>query len=115
MVIVMAIVIGLLYAAGLYLLLARSIVKLVFGLVLISHAANLLIITAGGLQRGAPPIIARRAETLAPGYADPLPQALVLTAIVISFAVLAFTAVLVKRVFLTAGSDDSDHLEAERA
>jgi multicomponent Na+:H+ antiporter subunit C len=106
----MAIVIGGLYAAGLYMMLARSIVKLVFGLVLMSHAANLLIFTVSGLVRAAPPLVAVGDKRLTGPYADPLPQALVLTAIVISFAVLAFTAVLVKRVYATTGTDDSDKL-----
>ncbi|MBK9119218.1 MAG: Na+/H+ antiporter subunit C [Phycisphaerales bacterium] len=110
MFILLAVVVGGLYALGLYLLLARSIVQLIFGLVLLSHAANLLIFTAGVPVRGNPPLI-REGELLPPeGFADPVPQALVLTAIVISFAVTAFAAVLVKRVYQAVGTDDSDEM-----
>lgn len=107
--IVLAFVIGWLYAAGLYMLLRRSLVKLLIGLVLLSHAANLLIFTAAGLTRGAPPIIANKISTSA-SMADPLPQALILTAIVISFGVTAFALVLAYRAYKTVGADDLDRL-----
>jgi multicomponent Na+:H+ antiporter subunit C len=105
-------VVGGLFAAGLYLMLRRSMVKLIFGLVLLSHAANLLIFTAGGLVRARPPLIPP--GKLLPGteIADPVPQALILTAIVISFAVIAFAAVLVQRVYRSVGSGDVDELKA---
>jgi multicomponent Na+:H+ antiporter subunit C len=108
----LAFVVGGLYAAGLYLIMRRSIVKLTIGLVLLSQAANLLIFTASGLTRGRPPLI-QPGETspLAP-FADPLPQALILTAIVISFGVLAFTLVLVKRAYQTVGTDDLDDMRS---
>jgi multicomponent Na+:H+ antiporter subunit C len=106
----LAIVIGILFAAGIYMLLRRSIVKLVLGLALISHATNLLIFTVGGLERGRPPLVAKGASTLAAPYADPLPQALILTAIVIGFGVTAFLVVLVKRAWQVAGADDLDEL-----
>jgi multicomponent Na+:H+ antiporter subunit C len=109
---VMAILVGGLYTAGLYLLLSRSTVKLLFGLLLLGHAANLLILTAGGLVRAQPPIVPPDATLPPPGHADPLPQALILTAIVISFAVLAFAAVLVKRVYAVAGTDDSEQMRS---
>jgi multicomponent Na+:H+ antiporter subunit C len=112
--IVMAVLVGCLYAAGVYLMLRRNMVKLVFGLVLLGHAANLLIFAAGGLVRGAPPLAAEGAAAPPAGVADPVPQALVLTAIVISFAVVAFAAVLVRRVMETLGSDDSDTLRTTR-
>lgn len=110
----MAILVGALYAAAVYLLLRRNVVKLVFGLVLLGHAANLLIFTAGGLVRGAPPLADPGAAAPPAGVADPVPQALVLTAIVIGFAVVAFAAVLVRRVVETVGSDDSDTLRTTR-
>ena len=80
------------------------------GLGLISHGANLLIFTIGGLVRGRPPLAEPGADTPPPDVADPLPQALVLTAIVIGFALTAFFAVLIKRVFIATGSDDTDAL-----
>jgi multicomponent Na+:H+ antiporter subunit C len=108
--VVMALLVGALYAAAFYLLLARSTVKLIFGLLLLGHAANLLIFAAGGLVRAKPAIVPRTAEVPLPGYADPIPQALILTAIVISFAVLAFAAVLVKRAYVETGTDDSEEM-----
>jgi multicomponent Na+:H+ antiporter subunit C len=112
MALALAVVVGLLYTMGVYLMLRRSVVRLVFGLVLLGHAANLLIFTAGGLVRGRPPIVA--AGELAPplGVADPLPQALVLTAIVIGFAVVSFAAVLVHRVIDETGTDDVEEMRS---
>jgi multicomponent Na+:H+ antiporter subunit C len=104
-----ALLVGGLYAAGLYLMLSRNMVRLVFGLALLSHAANLLIFAAAGLTRGRPPIVGD--EPLASGsYADPLPQALILTAIVISFGVFAFALMLVRRAIVLTGGEDVDAL-----
>ena len=107
---VLAFVIGGLYAAALYLMLRRSLVKLILGLSLLGNAANLLIFTSGGLTRGRAPVVPAGSEVLSPGAADPLPQALILTAIVIGFGVLAFTLVLLKRAYQIVGSDDLDAL-----
>lgn len=107
---VLAIVVGGLYAAGLYMILRRSIVKLLIGLALLSHAANLLIFTAGGLTRGDPPLVPEEAKQPVGPVADPLPQALILTAIVISFGVLAFAVVLIHRTHQEVGSDDLDEM-----
>lgn len=101
----LAVVVGGLYAAGFYLMLRRSLVRVIVGLAILSHAANLLVFTAGGLTRGRPPLVG---DAAAGAAADPLPQALILTAIVISFAVLAFALVLARRACLTAGTDDVD-------
>lgn len=104
----MALLVGLLYAAGLYLMLGRNMVKIVLGLSLLSHAANLLIFVSGGLVRGAPPILS---EAGAAGpIADPLPQALILTAIVIGFGLFAFALLLYRRAVTLAGSEDIDAL-----
>ncbi len=103
-----AITAGVLFAAGVYMMLRRSIMKLLMGLVLIGHAANIAIFTAGGLTRARAAIIAGDATTLQSGTADPLPQALILTAIVISFGVLAFAMVLVSRAWSAVGNDDTD-------
>lgn len=110
MTVVLAVVIGVLYGTGLYMLLRRSLVKLIVGLILIAHAANLLIFTAAGLRRGRPPIVAPGETALRAGAADPLPQALVLTAIVISLGVLAFAISLYYRAHQAAGVDDVDEL-----
>lgn len=108
----LSIVVGGLFATGLYLMLRRSIVKLIFGLVLLAHGANLLIFTAAGLVRARPPLIPEGELVLGIEFADPVPQALILTAIVISFAVIAFAAVLVKQVYRSVGSGDVDELKA---
>lgn len=106
MTVLMAIAVGGLFAAAFYMMMRRSIVKLVIGLGLLSNAANLLILTAGGLTRGAPPLIAVGANQPPIQAADPLPQALVLTAIVIAFGVLSFAVVLIHRAHQVVGTDD---------
>jgi multicomponent Na+:H+ antiporter subunit C len=110
---VLAIVIGGLYAAGMYMMVRRSIIKMIFGLALLGNAANLLIFTVGRLTRGRPPHV--HPGDLVPSLpaADPVPQALILTAIVIGFGVQAFALVLIKRVYQTVGSDDQDDMNAE--
>ena len=108
----MALIVGILYGAGLYLMMRRSIVKLIIGLALLSHGANLLIFLMGGLMRGRPPIIPAGAEVPAETFADPLPQALILTAIVISFGVMAFAVVLIRRMHRTIGTVDLDELQS---
>ena len=110
MTVVLAIVAGLLFAAAIYLILRRSVLKLALGLSLLANAANLVIFVSAGLTRGQPPLIADGAIAPPPGAADPLPQAMVLTAIVIGFSVLAFTLTLMHRVYEEGGSDDVDDL-----
>lgn len=109
---VFAITIGILYATGAYMLLRRSVVKLIIGVLLISQAANLLLFTAHGLTWGEPAFIPEGADAPPPGVADPLPQALILTAIVISFGVLAFTLVMVQQAKQAIGTDDLDELKS---
>lgn len=108
---IMAIAIGLLYAAAIFLMLRRSIVKLVIGLMLLSNAANLLIFTSAGMTRGAPPLIPEGMLGPAGPVADPLPQAVVLTAIVIAFGVLAFAVVLIRRAYEIVKADDLDKMK----
>ncbi len=109
---VMAVVVGALFAASVYMMLRRSIVKLVIGLILLSNAANLLIFTVSGLTRGAPPLIPEGLEVPPDAWADPLPQALILTAIVIGFGVLAFAVVLIHRAYEVVGEDDMDQMRS---
>jgi multicomponent Na+:H+ antiporter subunit C len=94
-----AVIVGVLFGSAIFLLLCRTPVKLLIGLVLLSNAINLLIFVAAGLTRGEPPLIPEDALTISGAAADPLPQALILTAIVISFGVLAFALVLFSRTF----------------
>jgi multicomponent Na+:H+ antiporter subunit C len=105
---------GVLYAAGIYLMLRRRLAQLIIGIGLLSNGTNLLIFTAGGLTRGRPPVVPDGAPSLVEPYADPVPQALVLTAIVIGFALLAFSLVLAHRVHATVGTDDVDDVGRER-
>lgn len=107
----MAYVIGVLFAAAIYMMLRRSIVKLVIGLIILSNAANLLIFAVSGMTRGAPPLIPEGAAVPLGPVADPLPQALILTAIVIAFGVLAFAVVLIHRAYEVVGNDDLDQMQ----
>ena len=107
---VFAVVVGGLYATGIYLMVRRSIVKTIFGLALLGNGANLLIFTVGRLTAGRPPYIPDGSMVAQLPVADPLPQALILTAIVIGFGVQAFALVLIKRVYQTVGSDDIDEM-----
>lgn len=107
----MAYIIGILFGCAIYMMLRRSIVKLVIGLMILSNAANLLIFTVAGLTRGAPPLIPANAGGVVEGaVADPLAQALILTAIVIAFGVLAFAVVLIHRAHQVIGTDDLDQM-----
>lgn len=108
----LAVVVGVLYAAGIYLMMRRSIVKLIMGLVLLGHAANLLIFTVGRLTRGYAPLVAEGAQAPPQPFADPLPQALILTAIVIGFGLQAFALVLFRRAYESVGAEDLDAMKA---
>lgn len=102
--------IGILYAAGVYMILRRSMVKLLLGILLLGNATNILIFLLGNLTAGKPPVIAPGLKVFNDIYADPIPQALILTAIVISFGLTAFAIVLLKRVYVLTDSDDLDDL-----
>jgi multicomponent Na+:H+ antiporter subunit C len=88
-------------------LLSRSLIRMLLGLTLLGNAVNLLIFTAGRLTRAVPPIVVN-GEVPLPGSANPLPQALVLTAIVIGFAMFVFLLVLAYRAYETLEVDDTD-------
>ncbi|KOY82075.1 Na(+)/H(+) antiporter subunit C [Lysinibacillus macroides] len=100
--IIMAFVIGFLFMAAVYLMLSKSLLRIIIGTGLLSHGAHLLILTMGGLGGEAPPVLSEGAKT----FADPLPQALILTAIVISFGVTAFFLVLAYRSYQELKTDD---------
>ncbi|MCD5323653.1 MULTISPECIES: Na(+)/H(+) antiporter subunit C [Pontibacillus] len=97
---------GILFATGIYNLLQKQLLRIVIGTALISHGAHLFILTMGKLKRGKPPIIVEGVEN----YVDPLPQALILTSIVISFGVTSFLLVLAYRAAQTNETDNMDEL-----
>lgn len=107
----LAILIGVLYATGIYMILRRSLVKLILGVILLGNGANLLLFLVGRLKRGNPPIIPEDAHMLTEAYSDPIPQALILTAIVISFGLQAFAIITIKRVYKVVGTDDLDIID----
>jgi multicomponent Na+:H+ antiporter subunit C len=108
MIIALALLIGFLFACAVYALLRRSLVRLTLGLLLLSNAANLLVFTVAGLTPFRPAIIEEGESLLSAPFADPLPQALVLTAIVIGFGLITFVLALVMRAHRAVGSDDID-------
>lgn len=99
----LAAMIGVLTACGVYLVLRARTFPVVLGLTLLSYAVNLFLFATGRLAIGRPPVIGPHA-----GYADPLPQALVLTAIVIGFAMTAFVIMLSLRARAELGHDRVD-------
>jgi multicomponent Na+:H+ antiporter subunit C len=109
----LAVVAGVLYATGLYLMLRRRLAQLIIGLGLLSNGSNVLILASAGVTRGRPPLITE-ASTGADQFADPVPQSLILTAIVIGFGVLAFSLVLAHRVHRSVGTDDIDSIGPDR-
>jgi multicomponent K+:H+ antiporter subunit C len=102
--------IGVMTAAGIYLILRRRSFAVVLGMTLLSHAINLFLLSTGRLQVDAPPILRDGVAV----HADPLPQALVLTAIVISFGMTAVTVMMALGACLTGGDDRIDMPSADR-
>ncbi|HHW07105.1 MAG TPA: Na(+)/H(+) antiporter subunit C [Clostridia bacterium] len=101
----MSIVIGILFALGIYLLLCRNMMRVVLGTALISHGTNLMLLTSGRLKRGISPFIPADGSTAA-AFTDPIPQALILTAIVISFGTSAFLVAMAYRSYQELGTVD---------
>lgn len=102
--------VGVLFAAGVYLLLSKSLLRQILGAALLTHGVHLLLMTMAGVKRGAPPILGE-----AESYVDPLPQALILTSIVISFGVTAFFLVLAYRTYQSTGKEYTDSREGGEA
>ncbi|GAA0326489.1 Na(+)/H(+) antiporter subunit C [Bacillus carboniphilus] len=109
--ILMSFVIGFLFMSAVYLMLSKSLLRIIIGTGLLSHGAHLLLLTMGGLKTGAAPLLGEHA----PDYTDPLPQALILTAIVISFGVTAFFLVLAYRAYQELGTDNMDRLRGNES
>ena len=105
--------IGILTSAGVYLLLRARSFDVILGLTLLTYATNLLIFAAGGLVVGKPPVLRDGVAPTLAHYSDPLPQALVLTAIVIAFAMTAVTVVVAMRNHADLHSDHVDGHEPE--
>ena len=95
-------VVATLLSVGIYLVLDRTLLRVVIGLGLLSNGTHLLLLSTGGLTEGEPPILGDNTASVV----DPLPQALILTAIVISFGVTALLLTLSYRTFLHHHTDD---------
>ncbi len=108
--IIMSIVIGVCYACAVFLLLQKRLLQIVLGIALLGHSTNLLIFVAAGLYGDSVPIIPKGAESLPLTAVDPLPQALILTAIVIGLALFGFSLALAYRCVVVLGHDDIDQI-----
>ena len=112
MILTMALVVGMLFGGGTYLVLQRTLTRVILGLGLWGYAVNLLLLMAGG-RAGTPPLLGD-APPPAP-FTDPLPQAMALTAIVITFAITAFLLALAYRSWTLTGDDEAeDDIEDRR-
>jgi multicomponent Na+:H+ antiporter subunit C len=98
---------GVLFATAIYNLLQKQLLRIIIGTVLLSHGAHLVLLTMGKLKRGQPPILDENVTN----YTDPLPQALILTSIVISFGITSLLLVLSYR---TAKENNTDNMEEMR-
>ncbi|MBF0841831.1 MULTISPECIES: Na+/H+ antiporter Mnh1 subunit C [Mammaliicoccus] len=105
--ILMIFVAGIIISVSVYLVLSKSLIRIIIGTTLLSHGVHLMLLTMGGLKKGALPI----EEAGIKSYVDPLPQALILTAIVISFAVTAFFLVLAFRSYKELGTDNLEEMK----
>lgn len=108
--ILVAVLVGALYTAGVYMLLRRSIVKFIIGIIFMSNATNLLVFLSAGLVQGSPAFVNENTLNTA-HLADPTPQALVLTAIVIGLGMVVFILALKYKFFEVTGTDDLDQLK----
>lgn len=102
----MSVLVGILFTIGTYLVLTKSLLRIILGTAVIGHGVHLLILTMGGLKKGMPPLL----DAGHTAFTDALPQALILTAIVINFAVTALFLVLAYRAYQVLGTDDMDQL-----
>ncbi|MCM3588458.1 Na(+)/H(+) antiporter subunit C [Mesobacillus maritimus] len=102
--ILMSLLIGVIFMSATYLMLSKSLLRIIVGTGLLSHGVHLLLLTMGGLKRGAAPLLGQQAEA----YTDPLPQALILTAIVISFGITALFLVVAYRSYQELGTDNME-------
>lgn len=107
---ILPIITGAIFATGVYLLLRRSTVMTIIGIILISNSVNLAVFTFGRVSTGNPPVVEAGSKFPEAPFANPLPQALILTAIVIGFGLLAFVLALAYRSYKELGTVDQDQL-----
>ncbi|MBP1996952.1 Na(+)/H(+) antiporter subunit C [Paenibacillus eucommiae] len=100
------IIAGILYTVGTYLILNKNLLRIILGITIFSHATHLMLMAVNGLKKGAAPLLGENAAS----YTDPVPQALILTSIVISFALTAFLLVLGYRTYVELGTDNMKQL-----
>ncbi len=105
---VLAALVGCFFTLGIYLLLSRSVIRMLIGMTIFGNGVNLLIFTAGRVTREVAPIVAPGLLQPEGPIANPLPQALILTAIVIGFAMFSFLLVLTFRAYETLDADNTD-------
>jgi multicomponent Na+:H+ antiporter subunit C len=109
---IFSILVGIFFSVAIYLMLSRHSVRMLLGIAVLGNGVNLLLFTNGRLAREVPPIIGMSEDVLPMTTANPLPQALILTAIVISFSFFCFLLVLTWRAFQTLKTDDTDEMRA---
>jgi multicomponent Na+:H+ antiporter subunit C len=105
---ILAVLVGLFIALGIYLLLSRSVIRMLIGMTIFGNGVNLLIFTAGRVTREIAPIVPPGLDTPAGAIANPLPQALILTAIVIGFSMFSFLLVLAFRAYQSLDADNTE-------
>ena len=103
------IIAGILFTIAVYLILNKNFLRIILGVTLFSHATHLMLIAINGLKKGNAPLLSENGEI----YTDPIPQALILTSIVISFALTALLLVLGYRTYIELGTDNMKKLKGE--
>ncbi len=106
----MVLLVGIFFTVAVYLFLSNHIIRILLGAAILGNAVNLLIFTSGRLTREVPPILSSGPPGTQSVMANPLPQALILTAIVISFSFFAFLLVLTYRAYQELETDDTDEM-----
>ncbi|MCV9963426.1 Na+/H+ antiporter subunit C [Pararhizobium sp. BT-229] len=107
---VFAVLTGIFLTIAIYLLMSKFIIRMLLGVAILGNAVNLLIFTSGRITRDVPPVIGAGLDVPVGPVANPLPQALILTAIVISFSFFAFLLVLSWRAYSTLKTDNTDDM-----
>lgn len=105
---VLALLVGVFVSLGVYLLLSRSVIRMILGMTILGNGVNLLIFTAGRVTRGVAAIVPAGLDAPLGPIANPLPQALILTAIVIGFSMFSFLLVLAYRAYQSLDADNTD-------